>query len=125
MRTIGKFYKEEILCLPKKKLKKVEFEIYSSDIKIEEDLFGWKLYSGKEYMECRSEEEARYLRIFLDAGVREVYVPKDDEYLKEILPKFEKLKKKIDEIIDSYLYSVLDRNLRARARHEIYMEITK
>ncbi len=125
MRTIGKFYEDEILCLPKRKLKKV-LPRGVGEIKIDRDLFGWKLYEGKEYIECRSEEEARYLKIFLDTDVvYKVYVPKDDEHLKNILPKFEKLKNKIDEIINDVLYSVLNRNINARARREVYKEITK
>jgi hypothetical protein len=55
----------------------------------------------------------------------EIYVPKDDEYLKSILPELERLKQRIDEIIDSSLESVLNRKIRQRVRHEVFMEITK
>lgn len=125
MRTIGKYYREKVLCLPKKQLKKVELPSSSNKSIIEKDLFGWKLYSGKNYITCCSEEEARFLKVFHDSGVNETYVPKDNEYLKSILPDLEKIKKRIDEIIEFHIDGILNRRLRERARHEIYMEITK
>jgi len=125
MKRIGEFYKEKVLSLPEKLLIKKELPENCGKIKIEKDLFIWKLYSGKKFIECRSEEEARYLSVFLDAGLREVYVPKDEEYLKNILPELEKLKAKTDEIINFYLDGILNRKIREKIRNEIYMEITK
>lgn len=125
MRTIGQFYKEKVLCLPKNKIKRVELPSSSNETRIEQDLFGWKLYSGKDFIECRSEEEARYLKVFLDAGVTEVCVPKEDEYLKSILPELENLKRKIDEILNSYLETILNRKIREQLKHEVFMELTK
>ena len=125
MRTIGKFYRDEILCLPKRQLKKVELPTNWGNTKLEEDLFGWKIHTGMEIIECRSKEESRYLKILLDYNMREVYVPKDDEYLKKILPKLEKLKKKIDNIINFYLRGVLDRRIRDKVKSKVYLEITK
>tara|TARA_Y100000031_G_C8146693_1_gene350331 strand:+ start:64 stop:426 length:363 start_codon:yes stop_codon:yes gene_type:complete len=110
MQTIGEFYKENILC--RNDLVEVELPTNWGDLRVEQDLFGWKLYGGrKEFIECKSEEEARYLYIFLDLGMTEVNVPKDDAYLKKILPKLEKLKKRIDEIVNSYLRTVLNRKI--------------
>ena len=125
MKLIGEFYRGKVLSLPKRKLSKKEFSDNSGEIKIERDLFGWKLYSGKNFMECRSEEEARYLKVFLDLGLKKVYVPKDDVYLKEILPELERLKSKTDEILNSYLETILDRKIRERLKHEVYMEVAK
>jgi len=125
MRTIGQFYREEILSLPKEKLASVELPANRDETRIEQDLFGWKLYFGTDFIECRSEEEARYLKVFLDSGMTEIYIPKEDEYLKNIIPQLERLKKKIDEIVNSYLETVLDRKIRERVKHEVFMEITK
>lgn len=125
MRTIGQFYREQILSLPKEKLAQVELPTNWDGARIEKDLFGWKLHSGADFIECRSEEEARYLKVFLDSGVTEICVPKDDNYLKTILPNLETRKRKIDEIVNSYLETVLDRKIRERVRHEVFMEITK
>jgi len=125
MKRIGKFYREKVLRLPDRSLIKKVLPTNSGEIKIKRDLFGWKLYSGKDFIECRSEEEARYLKVFLDAGLREIRVPKDDKYLQNILPELERLKTRIDEIINSYLESILDRKIREKLRYEVYMEITK
>lgn len=132
MKTIGEFYKEKILSLPENSLTTRQLPNNSGGIRIERDLFSWKLYYTKlgrktqNFMECRSEEEARYIKVFLDSDLKsEIFVPKDDEYLKSILPELERLKKRIDEIIDSSLESVLNRKIRQRVRHEVFMEITK
>ena len=125
MKRLGEFYREKVLTLTNKSLIKRMLPNNSGEIKIERDLFGWKLYSGGDFVECRSEEEARYLKVFLDAGLREICVPKDDEYLQNILPELERLKTRIDEIINSYLESILDRRIREKVRHEVYMDITK
>jgi len=125
MKRLGDFYSEKVLILHKKSLIKKELPSNSGEIRIDRDLFGWKLFCGKYFVECRSEEEARYLRVFLDAGLREVYVPKDEEYLKNILPELEKLKAKTDEIINSYIDGILDHKIRERVRYEVYKEITK
>jgi hypothetical protein len=125
MRTIGQYYHDEVLSLPKKKLKKIELPSGNDETRIDLDLFGIKLYSGREYIECRSEKEARYLKVFLDSGVTEVYVPKDDEYLKAILPQLEYIKAKIDEFLADAMYSLFDRKLKAQLKHEVFMEVTK
>lgn len=125
MKTIGQFYREEILSLPQENLAQVELPSRREEARIVKDLFGWKLYSGADFIECRSEDEARYLKVFLDSGVTEVCVPKDNEFLKTILPKLETRKKKIDEIVNSYLETVLDRKIRERIRHEVFLELTK
>jgi hypothetical protein len=125
MKLISEFYRERVLSLPKRKLSKKEFSDSSGEIKIERDLFGWKLYSGKNFIECRSEEEARYLKVFLDLGLDKIYIPKEDVYLHEILAELERLKSKTDEILNSYLETILDRKIRERLKHEVYIEITK
>jgi hypothetical protein len=125
MKTIGEFYRERVLSLPKKVLSKKELPNDSGEIKVERDLFGWKLYAGKNFIECRSEEEARYLKIFVDLGVQEIFVPKDDTDLKSVLPELERIKTKVDEILNSYLETILDRKIRERLKYEVYMEVAK
>jgi len=45
--------------------------------------------------------------------------------LKTIVPELEKLKKKIDGIVDDYLSSILDIKISSRILHQLWMEITK
>lgn len=57
--------------------------------------------------------------------MRSVCVPSDEEYLKSILPELEGIKAKIDEVLNFYLESVLDRKVRERVKHEVFMELIK
>jgi len=125
MRTLGQFYREEILSLPAEDLVLVQLPLNGGDVRVEQGLFGWTLVVGKTLLDCRSEEEARYLKVFLDAGLREVHIPKDDETLREILPRLERIKGKIDQILQTYLIGVLDRKVRERVRYEVLAEITR
>ena len=121
--TLGKFYRENILtqrALSTRNLPKA-----TGEIKIEQDLLGWRLRYGRKYIECHSEEEARYLKIFLEVGLDEVKIPEDEEYLRGILPKIEDLKTRTDKIINSYLESIVNPRGRAKIEHQLWMEIWK
>ena len=123
MRTLGEFYREKLSS--RSDLIEKTFENNFGEIKIEQDLFGWKLYSDKKYFECKSEEEARYLKVFFEAGVESIKVPKDDKYLKNILPELENLKMKIDKIINSYLETILNRQIMEKLKQEVFAELMK
>jgi len=122
VKTVTEFYKKMILPL------KDRITIYlpqgKGEKRIEKDLFGWKLYYGRNFIECRSEEEARYLKIFLDIGKSRVDVPGDLNKLKEILPVLEKIKERIDRIIESNLDGLLDRQMRERIRWKVWKEVS-
>ncbi|MCI0495599.1 hypothetical protein L0Z72_11410 [candidate division KSB1 bacterium] len=124
MPTLGDFYKEKILS--QKNLVHRELPAHSGKIEIKQDLFGCKLLFGKkDFLECRTEEEARYLKVWMESGVREISVPQDEEYLKVIVPELEELKKKIDQVIHDYTFGILNRKIRDRIRREVYQEITQ
>lgn len=121
--TLGKFYREKVLThkpLRTKKLPKV-----IGEVKLEQELFGWRLSSGRGHIDCASEMEARYLKVWLEAGLESVKIPKDEDYLKEIVPELESLKQKTDEIFEDYLGSILDPRLRQRLHHQLWQEVTK
>jgi len=123
MRRIGQLYRE--LVLIRDDLEPKEFPYCAGSVSIEHDLFGWKLRCGKEEVPCRSETEARFLVVFLDCGMTEIAIPRDDEYLKTILPLLERIKAKTDKIINSYCQSILDRKAREKLRYEVLAEIIK
>lgn len=123
MDTLGKFYKEKMLT--QKPLLTKMLPKASDKVKIEQHLFGWRLSSGKKYLECNSEEEARYLKVFLEAGVDKVKIPKDIKYLKTILSEIETLNEKISDIINSYLESIVDTKTKAKISHLLWAEIMK
>lgn len=121
MKTLGEFYREYIVG--RDDLTPREFLEYNGECEVVKDLFGWKLYSGKHSIECRSEEEARFLKVFIDTGMHEISVPADDNYLKQILPELEHLKKRTDEIIGLYVDGVLSSKVKERVRREVYQEL--
>lgn len=123
MKTLGQFYREKILG--RNDLSPREFLDYRGECKIERDLFGWKLYSGKNYIDCRSKEEALLLKIYLEVGMDTVMIPADDNYLKTIVPELEKMKNRIDKIIGIYADGVLNRKLKEQLRREVYLELLK
>ena len=121
MKTLGEFYREYIVS--RDDLATREFLEYNGECKVVRDLFGWKLSSGKNSIPCRSGEEARFLKVFFDVGMHEVAVPADDNYLKQILPELEHLKKRTDEIIGVYVDGVLSSKIKERVRREVYQEL--
>jgi len=131
MKTIGEYYREKVLSLPKRQLRKVKLPYHPDNLRIEKDLFGWKLFytrfgrKSEFFVECRSEEEARYLKVFFELGEIEVLIPKDEEYLKSILPELERIKNKLDEILGFYMETIMSRKIRERLKSEVYTEILK
>jgi hypothetical protein len=124
MKTLGEFYKEKVLT--QDILAERELPNTAENVRIQPDLYRWKLYySNSKYLVCRSEAESRFLKVFLEAGLTEIMVPEDDEYLAGILPELERLKKRIDEIIDHFIDGILDRRIREEVRHRVYGEITR
>lgn len=123
MQLVSEYYRDRVLSLDKNKRILKELPNGMGEIKIEQDLFFWKLLSGKRYIQCRNEEEAKYLEVFLKAGRSEVFVPADDEYLKEILPQLLYLKRRHDEIIEDRVDGLIYPRMQERARRSIWHRI--
>ena len=119
--TLGKFYKEKILG--RKNLTSRSLPKTRGETKIEAGLFGWRLYSGKSHIDCSSELEARYLKVWSDIGLDRVKMPKDRGYLENIVSDFESIHKENDKIIESYLESIIDVKTQAKIRDLIWQEI--
>ena len=120
--TLGKFYKEKVLTHKPLYTRNLSSFI-DKEVKIEKEIFGWKLSSKKEYLECSSEEEAKYLKIWVEAGVEKIKIPNDKNYLNDILPQLESLKQRIDEKICIYLDSILDQKFRSQIQHKLWQKI--
>jgi len=121
--TLGKFYREKILT--HKPLRTKRLPRVLGEVKLEQELFGWRISSGREHIDCASEIEARYLKIWLEAGLESIKIPKDEGYLKEIVPELESLKQKTDEIFEDYLGSILDPRLHQRLLHQLWQEVAR
>jgi hypothetical protein len=93
--------------------------------KISKDLLGWRLYSGTKYIECRTGEEARYLKIFLEVELQSVKIPENHDYLKNIIGELEELKIHIDDIIKPYLDSIINNKVRDRLKHELWSRLVE
>jgi chorismate mutase len=119
--TLKKFYKEKILT--RKDLVTKKLPELKDKPKIKKGLFGWQLSSGKNYIECPSEVEARYLKSWLEIGAKSVKMPKDPGYLEGVVNDLEKTKFNIDEIIEDYLGSILDQKAKNQILHQIWQKL--
>lgn len=120
-KLLGHFYRGKILN--QKNLKTIKFPHTSKEIQIKHDLFGWRLVSGKNHIDCRSEAEAEYLKIWLDSGLEEVKVPKDDDYLSKTLPELKALKEKMDRIIADHISSITSQKLQDKIMQRLQGEL--
>jgi hypothetical protein len=124
MQLIGDLYRDRILT--RDDLQQRELTLPTDKpLQIIKYLFGWQLVAGDDSIDCRSEVEARYLRIFVELGLHEVAVPDSDEYLQQVLPDLEHLKKRADEILDEHLETVFDPRVKAKVKRDVYAEIAK
>lgn len=69
------------------------------DAKIGRTLTGASLKLGSRSIQCESEEEARFMKVFADMGLKEVVIPKDPNRFEKIIPDIKKLKETIDKRI--------------------------
>src|SRR2546430_5333 len=121
MQLIGDLYRNKILT--RDDLTQRELTLSSDEqLEISENLFGWELRANGDTIDCRSEAEAQYLRLFLELGFDEVAVPASDIYLKQILPDLQYLKRRADEILDEHLETVFDPRIKSRVRRDVYSE---
>jgi type I restriction enzyme M protein len=120
-KLLGHFYREKIIC--QKNLKTVKLFHPIKDIQIKNELFGWRLSSGKDHIDCQSEAEAEYLKIWIESGLEEVKVPKDESYILKILPELKALKEKIDQIISDHISSITSQKLQQKILQKLQGEL--
>ena len=121
--TLGKFFKEKILS--HKPLVSRNLPKLSGEIRIESDFEGCRFYYGKKYILCDSQSEARYLKVWLEAGLESIGVPKDDDYLAKIVPQLEKLMQKIKQTIESHTESIVQPKLRQKILNQLWQRLTE
>ena len=120
--TYRKFYEEKVLS--RKELKDVKLFSPAKKPVISIGLFGCEVVAGKERIQCVNEEEARYLKVWLDAGLtEEVKAPTDEKYLKRILPELEELHTNISRIISEHLESITSQKLRNQIIHHLQRKL--
>ncbi len=121
--TLGSFFKSEIV--PQKPITNKTLPRFAGDVRVVQELFDWYLYLGSKKVKCNSELEARYLKVWAEAGIEQVKIPKDEKALKTIVPKLEKLKSAIDKVVQSHLNAILDRKTRDKIAHFVWAELVK
>ncbi len=119
--TIGNFYKTKILSL--KELKDIKLFKPGKKVETEKGIFGWRVKSGKKYIDCTSEEEAQYIKIFIESGFEEIKIPKDQTYINQILPELKSIREATDKTLSTYLSSITQRKLREKIKNIILMEV--
>ncbi len=120
-KLLGNFYREKILTY--KNLKTVKLFQPTKDIQIKNELFGWRISSGKDHIDCQSEAEAEYIKIWLETGLEEIRVPKDEAYIAKILPELKALKEKIDQIISDHISSIASQKIQRKILQKLQGEL--
>ena len=124
MEFIGEYHRDKVLTLPENQRKQMDLPTWRNDVEVVNELFGWVLKRGKEKIECRSEEEAQYIYALWSFDWNDFWVPTDDKYLSEILPRLLKLKKGHDEVLEEKgsLYS--RKSIRDEFRRRFHLMTT-
>jgi len=94
------------------------------EVSIEKELFGFLLKMGEQTIKCNDESEAEYLKVFAEMGLKTIKIPKEQNLLKEIIPRFQEYKEKVNNAIQSKLeeYPSIKKNAN-REIPTVYQEI--
>jgi type I restriction enzyme M protein len=111
------FYQHRIAAVPCYSLDLPKPE---EPIEIENSLFGWRLQIGKKAIDCSSEAQARYLRVFAELGCDQTLVPKDDAYLSSIMNQWESLFEKAQAALQEHTSSILQNKTRDLLIHTVW-----
>ncbi|MBI4654940.1 MAG: SAM-dependent DNA methyltransferase [Nitrospirae bacterium] len=123
-KLLGNFYREKILN--QKDLKIVKLFHPIKEVEIKKDFLkggGWLLSSGKDLIECQSEVEAEYLKVWFESGLEEIKVPQDESYISKILPELKALKEKIDLTISDHISSITSQKVQQKILQRLQGEL--
>ena len=120
--TLGSFYKRRVLS--KKNLREVDLPEKAEPLEVKKTLLGFRLFSGKNSIDCVSKEEAEYLKIFVEADWENVKIPKDLEIIKKLLPNLKKIFQKIEESLEYYTDGILDERLKNQIKTLIWQAVS-
>jgi hypothetical protein len=121
MELIGEYYRDKVLCLPEDRRKLVELPAWRDSVEILNELFGWVLKCGKNKIQCRSEEEAHFIWVYWSFFMTEIWIPTDDKYLSEILPRLLVLKQGHDEVVEEKVSVYSNHKVREELKRQIYL----
>ena len=106
---IGEFYRTHILPLPGADM---ELPAFRSAPEVQNTLYCWILKSGKIEVQCRSEAEARFLKILADMGFERAHIPADDEALERLTAELQNVYRSTLEATDEVSSGIVQRTLQ-------------
>jgi type I restriction-modification system DNA methylase subunit len=118
--NLATFYKDRISTVPCYTL---DLPKRAEPIEIENSLFGWRLKIGNKVIDCSSEAQARYLRVFAEMAWDQAMVPKDDVYLSSIINQWEDLFEKIQVTLQEHTSSILQSKTRDLLVHTVWTKL--
>lgn len=118
--NIAIFYKNRIA---KTSCYSIDLPERAEPIEIEKSLFGWRLKVGRKVIDCSSEVQARYLRVFAEMGWDKAVVPKDSDYLVIIIDLWENLFEKAQAALEEYTSSILQNKTRDLLTHTVWAKL--
>lgn len=124
-KPFGDLYNELVLTQERLREHMLFGTVCPGETELTKGLFGWSIVYGKETVNCDSELEARYLRVFAELGWKSVLLPADEAYLETILPEFESLKERADELYRNREKTIFSRKLRREVKHKFYRYISQ
>ena len=124
MELIGEYHRDKVLILPENQRKQMDLPSWRDNVEIINEIFGWVLKCGKERIECRSENEARYIWALWSFNWNDFWVPTNDKYLAEILPRLLVLKEGHDEVVEEKTCFYSNRKIREELKRQIYLGAT-
>ncbi len=119
-KLFGDLYNELILTQPDLKEKELPGSVCPGESEVVESLFGWNVIVNGKTIECDSEPEARFVRIFTEIGWQNILIPSDEKYLSKILPEFEAMKDRVDELYKKREKTIFSRKLRKEVKLKFY-----
>lgn len=119
--TLGAYYASNVLKL--KALKTQKLPKLETAIKIVgPNVFGnWELTTGKKKLECPSEEEAKYVKVWIEAGADSIAVPVELPALKKVLPRIKELAKEHAALVEEEISGFGEKE-QAAVRHRFWQE---
>ena len=118
--TFANFYKDNILT---QKINIINIPRFKDRIQITKTLVGYSVTDKKERVKCNSYDEAKYIALLATMGMEKIAIPKDENYLKQIIPKLEKTTDMIKEELENYSSSIVDKKLQIEIKQKVMSAI--
>lgn len=124
-KPFGDLYNELILTRDELAERELFGTVCPGETELVRTMYEWQVVFGNDRITCETETEARYLQIFAELGWRSVMVPADEKYLAHLLPEFESLKNRADELYKKREKTIFSKKLRREVKNKFYRLISQ